>query len=637
MEPARWWYLLLLLLGIAFPAEGTLRVAGDRSFPPFMFLDERGEPAGLDAAVLRLLGEQLGRSVSFDLLSWADAVHALETGSADVLASMRVTPEREAQYRFVRPHNVNHLKIFTRIAATHIVTSADLRGRRVGVQRRDIAEAFCRQQLAEADLWLYEDQPRALRALADGEVDAFVGNEAVVLYTIARDNFTDLFHALEPPLLSSPYAMALRSDDVALAASLDQALALLERNGTLHRTQERWIHALPNNIALRRQILSLALGAAALGILGSLGVVLLGWRVRRATRSLEEEKEHLRHEVEERHRVEQDMERNRRFVEAVVEHVPEAILVKELASGRYTMLNRAVENLFGISRERLEGRTDEEIFGMTTGEIFAAQDREVTQSSRPHTFPEVPVLTPHREERIFIFTKILLPASEEDQSSHLLAIAQDVTERHRAEEALRFASFHDALTGLHNRGYFEEEMGRLASGRFNPVGVLICDVDGLKIVNNVLGHAAGDALLRGAAEVLRRTFRSTDVVARIGGDEFAVLLPQCPHSVAQTRCDDLARHVAEWNTCSPLFLGLSMGLAHQETGTPSMEHLFREADQAMYRHKEATREEFMKKMFARIEATLEKSGSDATSMHRLEELRSWWSVQGLQKKTPDPL
>ena len=143
MEPARWWYLLLLLLGIAFPAEGTLRVAGDRSFPPFMFLDERGEPAGLDAAVLRLLGEQLGRSVSFDLLSWADAVHALETGSADVLASMRVTPEREAQYRFVRPHNVNHLKIFTRIAVS-IKTFFMLGVKRIGKRQRQLAQRVTR-------------------------------------------------------------------------------------------------------------------------------------------------------------------------------------------------------------------------------------------------------------------------------------------------------------------------------------------------------------------------------------------------------------------------------------------------------------------------------------------------------------
>lgn len=637
MGPRSGLLALLCFLHLVFPAEGTLRVVGDRSFPPFMFFDDRGEPSGMDAAVARLVGEQLGEAVSFDLLPWAEAVLALEKGSADVLASMRVTPEREALYRFVRPHNINHLTIFTRITATHITTSSDLRGRRVGVQRRDLAEDFCRRFLAEADLWLYENQPRALRALADGEVDAFVGNEAVVLYTIARDNLTDLFRALEIPLLSSPYAMALRSDDVALGASLDRALALLERNGTLHRTQQRWIQALPNNVALRRQMWYLALGAALLGAVGGLGVLLLGWQVQRATRNLEAEKDLLRREVEERHRVEQAMERDRRFIEAVVEHVPEAILVKDLSSGRYTMLNRAVENLFGLPRERLEGHTDEEIFGMTIGAIFAAQDREVTQSARPHTFPEVPVLTPHREERLFIFTKVLLPASQDEPPAYLLAIAQDVTEQHRAEEALRFASFHDALTGLHNRGYFEEEMRRLASGRFNPVGILICDVDGLKIVNNVLGHAAGDALLRGAAEVLRRTFRSTDVVARIGGDEFAVLLPQCPGAVARSRCDDLASRVAEWNATSPLYLGLSMGLAHQETGQPSMENLFREADQAMYHHKEAGREEFMGKMFVRIAATLEKTGADPVARHQLEEFRSWWDVQNLHKKTPPTL
>ena len=630
--------LIFFVVALSSPAEGVLRVVGDRNFPPFMFLDERGEPSGMDAAVARLVGERMGEEVSIDLLPWAEAVLALERGSADILAAMRVTPEREGRYRFALPHCINKLTAFTRVAATHISTSADLWGRRVGVQRRDLAEGFCRRYLPESDLWLYDDQPQALRALADGEVDAFVGNEAVVYYTIARDHLTDLFRALEAPLLSSPYAMAVRSDDQTLAAAVNKALALLEQDGTLPRLQQRWTRALPQNAALRRQLLYAALGAALLGGVGALGMMILGWQVRRATRHLEEEKELLRREVEERQRVERNIERQRRFIGAVLEHVPEAILVKDLSSGRYTMLNRAVETLFGLSRDQLEGRTDEEIFGLTPGEIFAAQDREVAQSSRAHTFPEVPVLTPHRESRLFTFTKTLLPPSPDDPSDHLLAIVQDVTERHRAEEALRFASFHDALTGLHNRGYFEEEMRRLATGRFNPVGILVCDVDGLRIVNNVAGHAAGDALIRGAAEVLRRTFRSSDVVARIGGDEFAVLLPQCPAPVAQSRCRDLAHHIEEWNAGSPLYLGLSLGLAHhQEGGKPSMERLFREADQAMYRHKEARREEVMEKIFARIASLLGKGEDDPVARRQWEDLRSRWDTRIAHKKTPPTL
>ncbi|HOU33289.1 MAG TPA: transporter substrate-binding domain-containing protein, partial [Synergistaceae bacterium] len=113
MGPRALSLLIFFVVALSLPAEGVLRVVGDRNFPPFMFLDERGEPSGMDAAVARLVGERMGEEVSIDLLPWAEAVLALERGSADILAAMRVTPEREGRYRFTRPHCVNKLTAFT--------------------------------------------------------------------------------------------------------------------------------------------------------------------------------------------------------------------------------------------------------------------------------------------------------------------------------------------------------------------------------------------------------------------------------------------------------------------------------------------------------------------------------------------
>ena len=167
-------------------------------------------------------------------------------------------------------------------------------------------------------------------------------------------------------------------------------------------------------------------------------------------------------------------------------------------------------------------------------------------------------------------------------SAALNRLVAALREKQLTEEKLIYVSNHDALTELYNRAYFTEEMARIERGRHFPVSIIVADVDGLKKINDTLGHLAGDRLLQIAARVLRQAVRGDDVLARIGGDEFAVILPE-------TGLTDAARvitRIREYEALALPFngdcrLSISLGLATTTT-RGSLTEVLKLADRRMY-------------------------------------------------------
>lgn len=182
-----------------------------------------------------------------------------------------------------------------------------------------------------------------------------------------------------------------------------------------------------------------------------------------------------------------------------------------------------------------------------------------------------------------------------DRLGHVVGvstIARDITARLRYQEQLRFLAEHDPLTGTWNRRRFELEVGEQL-GRARRYGetaaVLLLDVDGLKQVNDTHGHRTGDRAIKAVAAALRRRLRDTDVVARVGGDEFAVLLPYASREQGEVIAEDLRRVIADTalrlEDDTVVGLSATIGVAFIDRNSRSDDVVLTDADRAMYRAK----------------------------------------------------
>ncbi|SMC71062.1 diguanylate cyclase [Sporomusa malonica] len=202
----------------------------------------------------------------------------------------------------------------------------------------------------------------------------------------------------------------------------------------------------------------------------------------------------------------------------------------------------------------------------------------------------------HYEVRIIV--------SGEDE---VLAINRNITDRKRMEERLEFLSLHDALTKVYNRAFFEDQMKRIQRLEDGSAGIIICDVDGLKMVNDTLGHMMGDQILQAVAGILASCCSSNDLIARIGGDEFAILLPGNSVKQIASCCQRVREKIDSYNAQNPTVpISLSMGFSACPEPPVDMDALLKQADDSMNREKlhrqKSTRSAIVKALVKALEA-----------------------------------
>jgi diguanylate cyclase (GGDEF)-like protein/PAS domain S-box-containing protein len=286
--------------------------------------------------------------------------------------------------------------------------------------------------------------------------------------------------------------------------------------------------------------------------------------------------------VIERTDLQQALENREQRFRALIEHNKDVIALMD-ASGKITYESPSIEKVLGYP---VEGAVGQDIFDLLhPDDIAIAMDLFAQVLKTPGASLGQHFRARHQDGSWRWLDAVVTNLLEEPAVRAVVLNYADITDRKQREDMLNFMSTHDTMTGLYNRAYLNDQLEQLQRQESAPIIVVAGDIDNLKRINDWYGHDAGDRLIQRTAQILKSVFRKQDIIARMGGDEFIILLPNASPEQAGEIERRILQAVEADNRSQPLEkLGLSVGVAVSER-SDLLRAAFHRADQAMYQMK----------------------------------------------------
>ncbi len=257
-------------------------------------------------------------------------------------------------------------------------------------------------------------------------------------------------------------------------------------------------------------------------------------------------------------------------------------------------LNERIELINRVCAE-MTGWTEEEAIGMHYKDVFRLSHEnpayniidpveEVLKSGIAHQLSNYAVLT-SKDGKVYMLEDSASPVKNlQNEMMGVVLVFRDATQKKKQRRLIEYLSFHDDLTGLYNRRFFEEEIKRLDTPRNYPLTIIMADLNGLKLTNDAFGHHEGDKLLKETANLFKTYLRAEDIAARWGGDEFVVLMPQTTSKDAEKIVQRIIQGGNSLNTDKGI-LSIAFGWETKTDSTMDLEGVFKNAEEYMYKRK----------------------------------------------------
>ncbi|WP_176759137.1 HD domain-containing phosphohydrolase [Alkaliphilus peptidifermentans] len=577
-------------------------IGDDINYPPYSYIDSNGNPTGFNIELARAVGRAMGYDVEIRLDEWSNIREALETGEIDAISGMFYSKEREMSYSFSTKHTITNGDIFTQ-NNMEISSIEDLYGKQVVVQRSDIVSEYLQGLDLNIELIEVPTVYEALKLIED-EVYQYAGLLKLPgLYSIRENNFKNL-KAQDLELAPQDYSMAVKKGNEDLLMLLNGGLHVLKATGEYEEIYDAWLSIYePKTLtATMRRYRGLLAIVGLTFITLIIMNLMLKHIVDRRTKELqnanqilfknqeelrivngemeaaieeaiameEELRKQYNYLMESEHKLKTSESKNRAIIDALPDIVftisEDGIFLDRQANENNDML---------LSREKIVDKKLEDIFPLDIAYLGYQKIKSALQTGELQSFEF------QLEERKDEFYEIRIVKSRENQ---VIGITRNITTDRLYKREIEYLSYHDHLTGLYNRRFFDERLKKLDTESNYPLCIIMADVNGLKLVNDSFGHLMGDNLLKKFSEILKNICIKDEVICRIGGDEFVILIPRMDKVEAEDLINRI-KHRCEGEKIGSVELSISFGWDIKRHAEEDIHEVFNKAENYMYKRK----------------------------------------------------
>lgn len=539
-----------------------IRVVMDNNYPPYIFKENNGKLSGIVIDQWKLWEQQTGIKVEIEAMDWNLALEAAKTGKFDVIDTIFKNPEREQYLSFGKPYANIEVAIFFHKNISGITGIESLQGFNVGVKKGDNS-IYLFKKGGITNYVEFSNYESIVKAAKEHQIMAYIMDKPPALFYLYKMGIQNDFRSSS----SLPYSGQLHR----AVKKGDQKLLNLIQSGFDHIPKQeyrdidsKWMGTSYDN---RRALLIFGIGILIASLIAML-LLIWNFTLRRM----------VKHKTKELVKMIEAVKKREKKLEALLNAIPDIVFVMD-KNGVYLecytkdesqLIHRPLDFIINKSVYELLPEKSSTNIKEAIEQVLASQDILILEYSL-----EVNQKTRYLEARLVPY--------EEDK---VLQIVRDITDKKLAEFKIYEMSVRDGLTGLYNRNYFEKKLNEINWDEVSNIAMVLCDLDGLKIINDTLGHNVGDLCLKTVAAELCKNFRETDLITRNGGDEFAVVMKNTTAEEIDAIRKNLKKSL---NTAKvgdvELPISISLGYAISDNPMKNKKMLFKEADDYMYREK----------------------------------------------------